>query len=518
MEVEANDSCFSKLQLKLLANPSFKIIPLVGTLIFLIHILLQSDKIPENNSNIIMNNNIQITENMKYRQIITKVIQDEYNQITFIKPNEMDFALNWICHVKNLDNYESILDKTLFIMFGNHNLMDIPNDQIIHLHDVRRADTVKVEILDELLSTKTPFTMFTTRSIWNENIFLIVNKFRQRPEQILWYNDDKWKFTVFQNLEADTDLTWKEIINNKVDVYTLDSLVTFWSHDDPDGFSLGANDWLVVTEKNKVTKQRETYCKELDPETQAANLDRKLEETIKNIKAQSFFQEEGVLKEERPPVLTICVLTMNRLSALNRLMGSVLKANYNGEVVDLRFSVDVEKTTNKRDNQIIDFVNKFEWHYGRKFVTAHDENQGIIKQWLNACGAIETEYDYTLILEDDLEVMSEYFQWLIHIKNDYFPNFPNIAGASLNRITWRPMKQREDFKVSNGNNPLASLLVGSWGHMPNPKFWLSFRSWVFEKLEEKDFYPRVPGLVMDDWYGSFIRQKRHLDMWTMWHI
>merc|ERR1712176_430293 len=101
-----------------------------------------------------------------------------------------------------------------------------------------------------------------------------------------------------------------------------------------------------------------------------------------------------------------------------------------------------------------------------------------------------------------MDVMPGYFKWLMEVKKTYFDKCDKISGASLQKLRWKPKRHTQDFSVNNGNNPFASLLIGTWGHMPHPKFWLEFTQWVRDKrTKEPHFLPRVPGLIMDDWYG-----------------
>ena len=79
----------------------------------------------------------------------------------------------------------------------------------------------------------------------------------------------------------------------------------------------------------------------------------------------------------------ICVLTMDRANSLKRLLKSLQIAKYEDINVDLSISVDV-RNTSQMDEETVQVAEKFLWTHGRKMITIHKTNQGLLTQWLNA--------------------------------------------------------------------------------------------------------------------------------------
>lgn len=225
--------------------------------------------------------------------------------------------------------------------------------------------------------------------------------------------------------------------------------------------------------------------------------------------------EVGVLATEKDDKRwTICVMTMDRHWSLKRLLESFLNVDFLGKTVDLIVSVDV-RDGRKADKQTVSVSNQFTWPFGEYLTHIHTSNQGLLNQWLSACGRINDENDYTFIFEDDIEVSPEFFKYTQNVVDTYF-HMDNVMGFSLQRLTLIPTTEGK-FSRNNGLSPIASLLIGSVGHLPKPLEWIKFREWTREQVRQK-VNPRVPGIVMDHWYQVRRRKNKAHTMWTIWHI
>lgn len=220
--------------------------------------------------------------------------------------------------------------------------------------------------------------------------------------------------------------------------------------------------------------------------------------------------------KDRGASLTICILAMNRIRAVKRVIRSLLAADYGNHRVDIHFSIDT-RFPHHPDKMVVNHINNLTWPFGEKRITIHEKRQGLLKQWLNACNEINDEGDLTLILEDDLQVMPQFFHWIKRVAETYF-HCSNVAGASLQLLEWNPGKKEKTFEVKSDFHPIASPLIGTWGFLPNPHNWIPFRDWVFKiRIMNETYLPRVPGIVMDDWFDTYIKQNKQKSMWSMWH-
>merc|ERR1712216_640635 len=104
---------------------------------------------------------------------------------------------------------------------------------------------------------------------------------------------------------------------------------------------------------------------------------------------------------------------------------------------------------------ILDYVEAFEWPYGRKMIHVRDKNE------------------VALVLEDDLSVSKFYYRWIKKAVGTYLwdsKNFdPHAYGISLQRqhlVAWKGRKQRLDVP---GVCPYKYMLVGTWGQLFFPR-------------------------------------------------
>ena len=114
----------------------------------------------------------------------------------------------------------------------------------------------------------------------------------------------------------------------------------------------------------------------------------------------------------------------NRVDSLNRLLVSLKDANYLGDDVDLIFSIDYSGI-----NSVQVLAESFQWEFGIKKLILHSNNLGL-KQNILSCGDLVDEYDAVIILEDDLYVAKDFYNYAKQAAF-YYLNNDNIAGISL---------------------------------------------------------------------------------------
>ncbi|KAK6936899.1 hypothetical protein RJ641_033929 [Dillenia turbinata] len=223
-------------------------------------------------------------------------------------------------------------------------------------------------------------------------------------------------------------------------------------------------------------------------------------------------------------ILTIKLLTFNRLQSLSRCLLSLSKADYAHDRVNLHIYIDhfshVENNTNGSANlensrKILNFVDRFAWNFGEKLVHYRTGNVGLQAQWLEAWWP-SSDDEFAFVVEDDLEVSPLYYKFLKNLITNYYYNdsnfSPSIYGASLQRPRFVPGKHGNKLQVDSGTRLFLYQLVGTWGQLLFPKPWKEFRLW-YDVHKTKGIKPLLPGMVTTGWY-----KKLGERIWTPWFI
>eukprot|EP00977_Amphora_coffeiformis_P022362 scaffold10856_cov229-Amphora_coffeaeformis.AAC.13 len=209
----------------------------------------------------------------------------------------------------------------------------------------------------------------------------------------------------------------------------------------------------------------------------------------------------------------IVVLTMNRFDSLERLIRSLQAANYSTDVVDLVIRFDIPKNPSEEWKARVEaFRSNIVWSAGKVTVSVASENVGLRQAWLTAWRPT-SDQDRAIILEDDLEVSTLWYQWL---KGAYgaYGNRSEIAGFSLSRQTLVPHKEHSGNRIpDNDGLPFLYKLLGSYGYAPMASKWLDFLDFA-ECALATGMSVATPGLITSDWYDSLDKRG----MWTQLFI
>ncbi|MGK0391012.1 MAG: hypothetical protein ACI94Y_003773 [Maribacter sp.] len=166
----------------------------------------------------------------------------------------------------------------------------------------------------------------------------------------------------------------------------------------------------------------------------------------------------------------IIIIAYNRTSSLQRLLEMVFDAVYYTEV-DLVISID------KSDNEeIIPLASAFDWQYGKKRIITHQKNMGLKKHVLS-CGDLTEKYGAVIILEDDLLVSKDFYQYAQKAIS-YYQAESKVAGISLYspRITESSLSPFD--ALNNGMDTYFMSLPASWGQAWTAGQWMEFKRWL----------------------------------------
>ena len=168
----------------------------------------------------------------------------------------------------------------------------------------------------------------------------------------------------------------------------------------------------------------------------------------------------------------IIVIGYNRPKSLERLIHSILDARYeNEENIDLIISID----KSEKENEILKIAESVVWERGEKIVRVFKERQGLRNHVLQ-CGDLSINYDAIILLEDDITVSKNYFQY-VYDAVKFYKNEDKVAGISLYKILFHQGVKRFFEPDNNGYDAYFMQYAQSWGQCWTKEMWKKFREW-----------------------------------------
>lgn len=195
--------------------------------------------------------------------------------------------------------------------------------------------------------------------------------------------------------------------------------------------------------------------------------------------------------------IAICVIAYNRLHALKRVLNDLLNSYYN-QSVTLIISVDKSNTT-----EVGAYSKAFHWPYGEKRCIIHKTNLGLRKHILSI-GTFLEEYDALVVLEDDISVAPNFYNYVLKCVEKYRDN-ENIAGISLynfplnyhNNLPFYPLRSNSDIYLMQN--------AMSWGQVWMKTQWKSFMKWYENNSEEFAYKLHLPKSICSWGVNSWLK-------------
>ena len=161
----------------------------------------------------------------------------------------------------------------------------------------------------------------------------------------------------------------------------------------------------------------------------------------------------------------IVVITYNRPNSLDRILKSLSQADYSDyENINLIISID-----GGGGNLIIDIAEQYNWVFGEKIIIRHDINLGL-KKHIISCGDLVDEYNSLIILEDDLYVSPEFYNYA-HKAGNFFCNDERIAGIALFAPIYNEISLTLFNPVNDGFDNYFMQVPCSWGQLWTKNQW-----------------------------------------------
>ncbi|KAF5826078.1 hypothetical protein DUNSADRAFT_4939 [Dunaliella salina] len=198
------------------------------------------------------------------------------------------------------------------------------------------------------------------------------------------------------------------------------------------------------------------------------------------------------------------IITFNRLSALQRLVKSLMQANYLGDSVSL--TINIEAGSPK---EVVDYVQTLKWPFGslrrRHRASPSGLVPAVVESWFpSSC------QEYGLLLEDDIEVSPFFYVWLKQaiVELRASDKFNRTFGISLYtpRVTETTNPYQRfypDIQLRTRSNAYFYQVPCSWGALQFPKHWVSFTEYMRHRLSYNSSFMNVPMSRTNGWTNSW---------------
>ena len=199
----------------------------------------------------------------------------------------------------------------------------------------------------------------------------------------------------------------------------------------------------------------------------------------------------------------IVVISYNRPESLKRLLGSLNKASYKEYDVSLIISIDYQNSKEHKD--VVDVAENFVWKYGLKSIIKHSKNLGLRNHVL-ACGDLVNDYESIIMLEDDLFVSPEFYNFTTKALS-FYKNDNKIGGISLYTHKKNFLNKYPFETISDSNDVFFLQIASSWGQAWTKNQWKGFREWLKgQSISELDPIPlQVKNWPDTSWLKYFIK-------------
>lgn len=176
--------------------------------------------------------------------------------------------------------------------------------------------------------------------------------------------------------------------------------------------------------------------------------------------------------------IAIVIIAYNREKSLNRLLNSIIKANYHNDEVDLIISIDFN------ENELVyKIADEYIWNYGDKKVIKHDKNLGL-RQHVLSCGNFALEYESIIVLEDDIFVSSGFYNFSKKAI-EYYKSDIRVAGISLYSPNYNENCRRPFIPIKDLGDTYFMQYPSSWGQIWTTNQWKEFKKW-YDKKENRN--------------------------------
>lgn len=170
----------------------------------------------------------------------------------------------------------------------------------------------------------------------------------------------------------------------------------------------------------------------------------------------------------------IVAVGYNRPYCMERLLSSIGKAKY--ELADITMIISIDDSNNS--DAVEQVAKDFEWKYGDKIIRRFHERQGL-KKHIIACGDLSEEYECVIILEDDLFVAPDFYNYVCDAQS-YYKSDTRIVGVALYSYGLNQFNQNRFIPVRNQYDNYLGQFSVTWGQSWRAEQWIKFKEWFLK--------------------------------------
>jgi hypothetical protein len=192
--------------------------------------------------------------------------------------------------------------------------------------------------------------------------------------------------------------------------------------------------------------------------------------------------------------LQLIVITRDRLASLQRLIKSVLAADYSQARFPIDLTVEVDFSPTQPD--VRRYLDTVSWAHGRLTVRYSPLQRGLRATILNSWYPTSLD-EMAVFLEDDVEVSPLFLRWLLPSVGRYYYGFDGLLRDNplVGIALYSPIHSQvyeTAFRPRTDAPAYAHQLACSWGALFTPRVWREFLAW-YDRNSAYD--PLVPGLI-----------------------
>jgi len=199
----------------------------------------------------------------------------------------------------------------------------------------------------------------------------------------------------------------------------------------------------------------------------------------------------------------IVAIGYNRPIAIKRLLESICCSDFGNDKVDLIISID----KGENQSEIASIAREMNWIYGTKIVYLQETRLGL-KEHVLKCGDYVEKYEAIIMLEDDLTVSHEFYNFA---KNaiQFYKNDQRIAGISLYKHSINVEVSRPFEANNNGYDIFLLQFAQSWGQCWTKEMWNDFREWYSVNSKMVVYKNEIPKNILkwneNSWLKYFMK-------------
>ena len=195
--------------------------------------------------------------------------------------------------------------------------------------------------------------------------------------------------------------------------------------------------------------------------------------------------------------IAICVVTYNRLNSLKRLLKDLENSYYHRNVTLI---ISVDKSSS---DEIEKFVKSYNWPFGEKRCAFHETNLGLRKHIIEI-GSYLDEFDAIVVLEDDISVSSNFYNYALSCVDKYFEN-DDIAGISLYRFPLNYHNTLPFIPLYSNSDVFLMQNAMSWGEIWMKRQWKEFMEWYELNKSDFTYEPHLPKSICSWGHNSWLK-------------